>query len=146
MNFIKISLLSLMITFFANASEIIVKESRFSGEETVNMIKTIIKNKGLKIFKVIDHQKEAKNVGLKLQFETLIIFGNPKVGTKFMQENPLVGLELPLKILVFEKNQKTFIAYKDPKYMIDTYKLEKYKGILNKISKNLNKLTNKFSK
>lgn len=73
-----------------------------------------IHRKGFKIFDNIDQQKEASNVGLKIPETRLIIFGNPKVGTLLMQENDDVTFELPIKILLIEKNDQTKLIYRDP--------------------------------
>lgn len=73
-----------------------------------------IHRKGFKIFDNIDQQKEASNVGLKIPETRLIIFGNPKVGTLLMQENDDVIFELPIKILLIEKNDQTKLIYRDP--------------------------------
>ena len=59
-----------------------------------------IKEKGFKIFSIIDQKKEADAVNLKINDTKLIIFGNPKVGTLLMQQNDLITFELPIKILL----------------------------------------------
>jgi len=76
-----------------------------------------IKDKGLTHFQTIDHAKNAKDAGLRLKPETVVIFGNPKMGTKLMQCNPSIGLDLPLRIL-FSTNYegKTTITYTNPEY------------------------------
>jgi uncharacterized protein (DUF302 family) len=76
-----------------------------------------IKVKELTHFQTIDHAKNAKDVGLRLKPETVVIFGNPKMGTKLMECNPSMGLDLPLRIL-FSTNYegKTTITYTNPEY------------------------------
>ena len=76
-----------------------------------------IKDKGLTHFQTLDHAKNAKDAGLRLKPETVVIFGNPKMGTKLMQCNPSMGLDLPLRIL-FSTNYegKTTITYTNPEY------------------------------
>ena len=78
---------------------------------------TTIKAKELTYFQTIDHAKNAKDVGLRLKPETVVIFGNPNMGTKLMECNPSMGLDLPLKIL-FSTNYegKTTITYTNPEY------------------------------
>ncbi len=128
------------------AYEFVIKESRFNGETTVNKIVKILKNKGLKIFTIIDHQKAAEEYGLKMPFEKVIIFGNPKVGTKFMLENPVVGIELPLKILVYSRKGKTYLVYKSPMEIEKEYKLQRYHKFFIKLGKGLKKITDMVSK
>ena len=76
-----------------------------------------IKAKELTHFQTIDHARNAKDVGLRLKPETVVIFGNPKMSTKLMQCNPSIGLDLPLKILFnTDYEGKTTITYTNPEY------------------------------
>ncbi len=76
-----------------------------------------IKAKELTYFQTIDHAKNAKDVGLRLKPETVVIFGNPKMGTKLMQCNPSMGLDLPLRMLFSTDYEgKTTITYTNPEY------------------------------
>jgi uncharacterized protein (DUF302 family) len=76
-----------------------------------------IKAKELTHFQTIDHAKNAKDIGLRLKPETVVIFGNPKMGTKLMQCNPSMGLDLPLRILFSTDYEgKTTITYTNPEY------------------------------
>ncbi len=76
-----------------------------------------IKAKELTHFQTIDHAKNAKDAGLKLKPETVVIFGNPKMGTLLMQCNPSMGLDLPLRILFStDYAGKTTITYTNPEY------------------------------
>ncbi len=80
------------------------------------MIATI-KAKELTHFQTIDHAKNAKDAGLKLKPETVVIFGNPKMGTKLMECNPSMGLDLPLRILFSTDYEgRTTITYTNPEY------------------------------
>ena len=132
---------------FLNANNLVVKTSSFSVNQTVKNIEQIIgSKKGLGVFTVINHQKAAKKAGLTMKNTQVIIFGNPKVGTLLMKQNPLSALELPLKILVFEdKENKTKVVYQDIKDWSSEYGLRKMKFI-EKISNVLNKITNKATK
>ena len=77
----------------------------------------IVKEKGLVHFETIDHAKNAKDAGLRLKPETVVVFGNPIMGTKLMQCNPSIGLDLPLKMLFFTNYEgKTTITYTNPEY------------------------------
>jgi len=77
----------------------------------------LVKEKGLIHFETIDHTKNAKEVGLRLKPETVVVFGNPKMGTKLMQCNPSMGLDLPLRMLFSTDYEgKTTITYTNPEY------------------------------
>ena len=76
-----------------------------------------IKAKELTHFQTIDHAKNAKDAGLRLKPEIVVVFGNPKMGTKLMQCNPSMGLDLPLRILFSTDYEgKTTITYTNPEY------------------------------
>jgi uncharacterized protein (DUF302 family) len=104
-------------------SNLVTHKSQYFHDKTVKMIKKFLKKKKLKVFSVIDHHKGAKKVKLNLDKTTLIIFGNPKVGTLMMQENQLIGIDLPLKILVHTKSNLTHMTYKKISLLKDEYNL-----------------------
>jgi uncharacterized protein (DUF302 family) len=70
--------------------------------ETVQRLLAAFADKGIKVFATIDQRAEALAVGLSLPPTTLILFGNPKAGTPLMLANPQAGIDLPLKVLVYE--------------------------------------------
>lgn len=81
---------------------IVSRLSPRSVEETVAQIGTALETNGIKLFATIDHSGEAERAGLALRNTKVLIFGNPAAGTPLMQENRLIALDLPLKILVWE--------------------------------------------
>ncbi len=87
------------------------RHSRYPFAETVTRLSTSIVEEGSTIFTTIDQRAAATGVGLDLRPTTLIIFGNPKGGTAFMNAHPLIALELPLKILVWEERAVVNVAY-----------------------------------
>ena len=92
-------------------------ESKNDVPTAVAKLVAVIKAKELTHFQTIDHAKNAKNVGLRLKPETVVIFGNPKMGTKLMECNPSMGLDLPLKMLFSTDYEgKTTITYTNPEY------------------------------
>lgn len=87
-------------------------ESSFGAEETVRRLQEALKAQDIPVFAVFDHKKNAEEAGLPLRPTTVVVFGSPKVGTKLMQENQEIAIELPLKILMWEdKNGKTQLAF-----------------------------------
>ena len=80
-------------------------------EETVVALQKTLNSKGITIFATIDHHKAAEAVGENMQPATVLIVGNPKVGTALMQENPLLAIELPLKILIYKEEKIVRIRY-----------------------------------
>ncbi len=83
--------------------------------ETVQKLVAAIEGHGIKVFARIDHAAAAREVGLELHPELVIVFGNPKVGTQLMLDDPQVGLDLPLRILVYERGGQVTLAYHDPR-------------------------------
>jgi uncharacterized protein (DUF302 family) len=88
-----------------------VTRSRLTYAETITTLKDAIVKAGNTIFASIDQSAAAQSVGLTLRPTTLIVFGNPKGGTPFMDAVPLVALDLPLKLLVWEERLGVNVAY-----------------------------------
>ncbi|MGP1458614.1 MAG: DUF302 domain-containing protein [Treponema sp.] len=84
-----------------------VTKSKYGFDMTVKKLKDVLKAKGLPVFAEFDHQKNAKEVGLVMPPTTVIVFGNPKAGTQLMLKEPLVSLDLPMKISVIENKDKS---------------------------------------
>jgi len=113
----KILLTLVAIPFMLSASDLIVKTGELSVDDTIAKIEKIVKSKakaGLGVFTIIDHKKGADKVKMELSDTKVILFGNPKLGTKLMQRDPLVALDLPMKVLVYGENNITKIVYRDP--------------------------------
>lgn len=112
------------------ASDVLVKESCVSVDATTQNIKNILKKKGITLFTIVDHGQNAKDVKLGLGESKLIIFGNAKLGTLFMQKDKKLGLDLPLKILVYkDEDKKVKMAYRDGSNLGD----KRQKGTLKNI-------------
>jgi len=89
----------------------VIGTSRYSYSQTVAQLIKAAQDAGNTIFAVIDQAAAASSVGLNLRPTTLILFGNPKGGTPLMGAAPLVALDLPLKLLVWEENGVVNVAY-----------------------------------
>ena len=76
--------------------------SNYGPKDTMNRLEAAVKAKGLSVFARVDHAAGAAEVGLPLRPTELLIFGNAKGGTPLMQANQAIGIDLPLKALVFE--------------------------------------------
>jgi uncharacterized protein (DUF302 family) len=112
---------------------LVAVKSPFSVNETAERLEKLLTSRGIRIFARIDHAAAARESGLELQDEIVIVFGDPKVGTALMQECPAIGIELPLKILIWQENE-TYVAYRDPKHYLEEYSLVKNALILEKMS------------
>lgn len=122
----------------SNSSQLIIYSSSHSPAQILEKLRKIFQAKEITIFALIDHSGEARKAGLDLSYEQLLIFGDPKTGTLLMQENPAIGIELPLKILVWEDSKEgTRIAFKDPTYLKDVYGIKNHADILQKMKDSL---------
>ena len=93
---------------------IVVVKSAYGMDETIRRIKDDIAGKKIMFFDQVDQAKLAANAGISLRPSTLLIFGNPPLGTQFMTSNPLSGLDWPVRILVFQdKDGIVWAAYTD---------------------------------
>ena len=99
-------------------------QSPLTFEETVAAIQKTLNSKGITIFATIEHHKAAEAVGESMQPATVLIVGNPKVGTALMQENPRFAIELPLKILIYEEGKTVNIRYEKVAAIAEKYHIK----------------------
>jgi uncharacterized protein (DUF302 family) len=90
---------------------VITKVSPRSVADTVAAVVELLDAKRIKVFVTIDQRAEAEQVGLTLRATTLIVFGNPVAGTPVMAKAPTAGLDLPLKILVWDDDGRTQLSF-----------------------------------
>ncbi len=119
----------ILFTFFfitcvsAQAAEgLITKTSSHSVKETMDKFENIVKDKGFNIAARVNHAAAAIQSGLTLRPTEVLIFGNPKLGTLLMQSNQTIGIDLPLKVLVWEdENGTVTLAYNDPAWLAERH-------------------------
>lgn len=139
-----VALLTALLSISATAAEgLIQKASAHSTDQTVERLKGILEKKGIRVFAHVNHQKNAQTVNLELNNIQLIIFGNPLLGTPLMQANPTIGIDLPMKVLVWEDAQgKVWLAYNDPSYLVGRHGIDNRQAIVDKMEKALKNMTN----
>ena len=92
-----------------------VGPSKHAVSETIDRLESALKSKGINVMARIDHAAGAKKAGLDLPPTTLLIFGNPKLGTPLMQSNRMIALDLPMKALAWEdEDGKVWLSYTTP--------------------------------
>ena len=99
-------------------------QSPLAFEETVVALQKELNSRGITIFATIDHKKAAEAVGENMQPATVLIVGNPKVGTALMQENPRLAIELPLKILIYKEEKIVRIRYEKISAIAEKYHIK----------------------
>jgi uncharacterized protein (DUF302 family) len=105
-----------------NPSGIVSLPSPHSVDETVSRLKAIIVNKGLNLFAHIDHGAGAAQAGLQMQPAHVLIFGHAKAGTPLMVASPLLALDLPLKVLVWEDTDtKVWVSSNTTEFLVQRH-------------------------
>ncbi len=128
----------------AEGAGIITKISDRPFDKTyADLKKAISVNTNIRIFAELDHQANAAKVGLVLKPTKIIIFGNPQLGTPLMQESQSIGLDLPMKMLVWENDKgEVFVSYNDSEYIYGRHSVENNQENLHKMSMVLDNLSN----
>ena len=86
---------------------------------TMDALEAAVTGAGATVFARVDHGAGAEGAGMELAPSQLLIFGNPQLGTPAMQDDPLAGLYLPLKVLVYQGGDgQVWLAYEDPAQMM----------------------------
>ena len=96
------------------ADGLVKVKSAYGVDETVARLKSDIAAKGIMFFSAIDQSQLAAGAGIPLRPSTLLIFGNPPLGTQFMTSNPYAGLDWPVRLLVIQDEKgEVWTAYTD---------------------------------
>jgi uncharacterized protein (DUF302 family) len=108
----------------AHANGIVKVKSAYPMEETIARITKDVEAKGIMLFTVIDQAKLAKDAGIDLKPSTLIIFGNPPLGTQFITAKPEAGLDWPVRLLVYEDAKgQVWMAYTDFQWIAKRHRI-----------------------
>jgi len=112
--------------------------SRFGPKETMDRLETEIRAQKMEIFARIDHAAGAAAAGLELRPTELIIFGNARGGTPLMQSVQTVGIDLPLKALVWEDaSGTTWLSYNEPSWLAQRHNIPNAEPVVSKMSATL---------
>jgi uncharacterized protein (DUF302 family) len=96
--------------------------SLHNASETVERLEAVLKQRGIHLFARIPHAAGAREAGLSLRPNTVLLFGNPQVGTPLMQSRQTIGIDLPLKALVWEDEAgQAWLSYNDPGYLAERH-------------------------
>ena len=119
-------------------------QSSFGPKETMGRLEAEIRARGLNVFARINHAAGAADVGLPLAPTELIIFGNARGGTPLMQSVQTVGIDLPLKILVWRDTaNNTWLSYNEPSWIAQRHGVANKDAVLSKMSDMLCAMTKK---
>jgi uncharacterized protein (DUF302 family) len=95
-------------------SGLVIATSQFDHAETVKRAVEALEQHGFVLVQRIDHAAAARGAGLTLDPTTVIVFGNPKAGTPLMQAASTFALDLPLRLLVWQRDGSVRVAYREP--------------------------------
>lgn len=142
----QLTFLCASLVIFASSGSLQAKEgmtlvpSPHNVATTVDKLEQVLKSKGMTIMARVDHSANAKNVDLELRDTELLIFGNPKVGTKLMQCSQSIAIDLPLKMLAYQSDDgQVFLAYNDPQYLKNRHATQGCDAVFDKVNAALGK-------
>ena len=99
--------------------------SAYSVDDTISRFEAALQAKGVTLFAKIDHGAGAVEAGMTLRPTFLLIFGNARAGTPLMQANQRIGVDLPLKALVWQDaDEKVWLTYNDPAWLAARHRLD----------------------
>jgi uncharacterized protein (DUF302 family) len=103
----------------ANAADgLVAVKSPHGAKATMDKLEELVKQRGLTVFARIDHAAGAAKIGKSLGPTEVLIFGNPQGGTPFMECAQSVGIDLPLKVLVWEDaSAQVWLGYNAPAFL-----------------------------
>lgn len=116
--------------------------SSFGHRETLARLLDAIARRDLTVFAQIDHAASAREIGMELADEVVVVFGSPRAGTPLMQADPQIGIELPLRILVWDHGGQALVGYNDPRNLAGSYNVTTETATLDAMSSLLHVLAN----
>ena len=125
----------------AAAAEVVQKPSPLSVTDTMDRLEAQVTDAGATVFARVNHTEGAMKVDMTLRDEELLIFGNPRLGTQAMQDDPLAGLVLPLRVLVYDGGNGTIVAYETVDTLFDGLAIPADAAYRDQIAGALDKLT-----
>ena len=126
------------------AAEMIAKVSPHSVDKTLDRLEAAVKEAGATVFARVDHAEGASKVDMELRPTSLLIFGNPKLGTPAMQASQTAGLDLPMRVLAYADGEGVVhVTYHTPATLAATHGLPEDAPYLEKMTGALDNLTAK---
>ena len=108
------------------ADGLVTLQSSHDFATTLERLTAALESKGVRVFAQIDHAAAAISAGLELRPTTVVVFGNPVAGTPLMQAAQTVGIDLPLKALVWQDAQgAVHLSYNDPAWIAARHGLDR---------------------
>jgi uncharacterized protein (DUF302 family) len=137
------TLMALATAFAAGAAdELAIKPSKHSVKETLDRLTETLKSKGITPVARVDHSAAAKAAGLELKPTEVLLFGNPKLGTPLMQSSPTAGLDLPMRVLVWQDaSGAVMVGYWPPAKLAEAHGIKDRDQVLKTMAGALDAIT-----
>lgn len=117
--------------------------SNYDVPTTVKRLEAALTKRGMTIFNTIDHAAGAASVDQSLRPTVLVVFGNPRVGTRLMNCEQRVGIDLPMKALIYEDAQgDTYLTYNPGSWIAERHSLGACSGVVENVNNALAAFTN----
>jgi uncharacterized protein (DUF302 family) len=108
----------------------VVTSSAKGYSETVSALIEGIERRGLTVLARVDHGAGARSVGMELGDEEVVLFGNPRSGTPLMQADRRIGIELPLRMLIWREGDDVMLGHGDPRELAEAYEVSEHRATL----------------
>ena len=102
---------------------LITQECSGTVADVVGRLRDQLSSRDIHLFAVIDHGKVARDAGIPMHDEVVVLFGNPAVGTQLMLRNARSGIDLPLRILIWDEQGTTIAAFAPPSTLAERFSL-----------------------
>jgi uncharacterized protein (DUF302 family) len=107
---------------------------------TLARVEPAVKARGLFVMRVLDHAVGAAKFDRVLSPNSVVLFGNPKVGSQVMRCAPRAGIDLPQKLLVWEEDGTVVVAYNDPDYLRQRHSIVGCDELLARVAENIDRI------
>ena len=110
------------------------RKSTLGQRSTVARLIAAVERRELTVFAHIDHAEHARRAELHLTPINVLVFGSPQAGTPLMAADPRVGLDLPLRMVVWEEGEAAIVGHHDPRDLAADYELAEHKATLDRMA------------
>ena len=130
-----------------SSERLVTVRSSFPHEETVQRLEAAVRQEGMTPFAHIDHAAGGAEVGLVLRPTEVLIFGNPRAGILLIQDNQKIGIDLPLKALIWQDDDdRTWVSYIEPAELAKEYGITNREDLLSKMKLSVERAVEKAIK
>jgi len=127
------------------ADGVIVMRSDADFATTLARVEPAVKARGLFVMRVLDHSAAAAQFGRDLPPNTVVLFGNPQIGSQLMACAPRAGIDLPQKLILWESEGSVMIAYNDPAYLVRRHSITGCEEVVAVMSEHLRVISKQVS-